>query len=1101
MAIASPIHNVLEGEFSPLAEGRTDIDRYARGMRYMSNMVPCVTGPGIGRSGTYFERRCFDPAYPSKLLPFEFNENETITLEFAHHNLRFHYDYTDIAANRENKVVSVTSISPFKFVATAGHSFTPNLHLVFYGFDGRYNVNAIIMKVVTVTGNTITMDLSASPSGAGVALTGSEVAVVVYEINTPYSRDDVQNLRIVQELNTCYLFCTKTDGSGDYRTYVLKRQNTFNWNLVPLPFQDGPYLDINTTTTYLIPTGKGTWAADMTSNTTPAPYVCAASSEVVGHEAWRAFDNDIDSYWEGNSSQAGWLSYQFENGFVDVIPQLAGYTGGGMTVSADSEAVGHLAWQACDHDPSTTWQSVGNVPQSWYIDVGVAKTIVEYAIRSTKLNPEYAPANFTLRGSNTGTGGPWTTVDTRTGIQWLSGQRQQFTVQTPGSYRFYSISVTAVNQQYVTTITPAVGVKGTVGYIPRKTVTTLTPTIVAFASIHMSAGGGTLRCVDGYTIYLGRYAKGKELKAHAPRTWYFEGYDGTNWNLLDSQQDYTNWINWRSQYFAIQNSEAFKAYRIRIQTVYQEGDVNPRIGRLVFSSPDSPAIALVATSTTGINQNSTGFQSGDVGRSIRLRDADNFWRWCTITAVNDPASISVQIVTSDPLVLDGQVKFWRLGIFSDNTGWPVCGVLHEDRLWVAGAMGYPDFVIASNIGNHLAFQQADSIDTVFDTSAIVARCGNKLLSRIVWMKSCIEAIRIGTGKDEFVITTSADGAITPRNLKARVTTHRGSSKHEAIFIDNEIVFLQQGQRALYSLSFALTATGVQIYKSTLMSKLGAHLLQPPVVQIVYQQEPHSIIWGRRSDGSVVAMTYSTDEDIFGGHRHDFSANIKDICTVYSPTDKQHSLWMVAMRHINGQDVHYIERLSKFWDYGNVLENDAIFVDSALRYYGTTPTDKVYGLTHLEGQYLNVLADNIVYKGLGPVTNGMLPLVRMATTIVLGEPMVMQGEIIAPEAGAQDGTAQGKSKRPHSVVLRLWESAKGEVGRWDEDHGELMWTPCEYNFPQDASIPDVTLRTCLTNTVVLPGGYGTLGTVAFRQTDPLPFNVAGVYPQTYVEDER
>jgi hypothetical protein len=65
----------------------------------------------------------------------------------------------------------------------------------------------------------------------------------------------------------------------------------------------------------------------------------------------------------------------------------------------------------------------------------------------------------------------------------------------------------------------------------------------------------------------------------------------------------------------------------------------------------------------------------------------------------------------------------------------------------------------------------------------------------------------------------------------------------------------------------------------------------------------------------------------------------------------------------------------------------------------------------------------------------------------------------------------------------------------------MWTPCEYNFPQDASVTDITLRTCLTNTIVLPGGYGTLGTVAFRQTEPLPFNVAGVYPQMYTEDER
>ena len=66
-----------------------------------------------------------------------------------------------------------------------------------------------------------------------------------------------------------------------------------------------------------------------------------------------------------------------------------------------------------------------------------------------------------------------------------------------------------------------------------------------------------------------------------------------------------------------------------------------------------------------------------------------------------------------------------------------------------------------------------------------------------------------------------------------------------------------------------------------MSKLGSHLLDPEVIQIVYQQEPHSIIWGRRADDSVVAMTYTNDEDVFGGHRHDFSGKVRDLCTLES----------------------------------------------------------------------------------------------------------------------------------------------------------------------------------------------------------------------------
>src|SRR6478736_435537 len=113
MAKASTQQNIFEGELSPLAEGRTDIDRYVRGMRYLSNMVPCRTGPAIGRSGTFFENKCAEPAYPSKLLDFEYNEDEALILEFSHYKLRFYFEYGGVYAHREAVVSAINSIKPF----------------------------------------------------------------------------------------------------------------------------------------------------------------------------------------------------------------------------------------------------------------------------------------------------------------------------------------------------------------------------------------------------------------------------------------------------------------------------------------------------------------------------------------------------------------------------------------------------------------------------------------------------------------------------------------------------------------------------------------------------------------------------------------------------------------------------------------------------------------------------------------------------------------------------------------------------------------------------------------------------------------------------
>lgn len=51
--------------------------------------------------------------------------------------------------------------------------------------------------------------------------------------------------------------------------------------------------------------------AIMTSNTTPAPNVTSASSELgVGNEAFKAFDK-ADTQWITNSTTTGWIKYDF----------------------------------------------------------------------------------------------------------------------------------------------------------------------------------------------------------------------------------------------------------------------------------------------------------------------------------------------------------------------------------------------------------------------------------------------------------------------------------------------------------------------------------------------------------------------------------------------------------------------------------------------------------------------------------------------------------------------------------------------------------------------------------------------------------------------
>ena len=74
------------------------------------------------------------------------------------------------------------------------------------------------------------------------------------EIDTPWPEADLYNVEGPQSADVLYLF------HGDYPTHKLLRYGHTTWSLVEVPWEDGPYLDENTTTTTLIPsaaTGLG----------------------------------------------------------------------------------------------------------------------------------------------------------------------------------------------------------------------------------------------------------------------------------------------------------------------------------------------------------------------------------------------------------------------------------------------------------------------------------------------------------------------------------------------------------------------------------------------------------------------------------------------------------------------------------------------------------------------------------------------------------------------------------------------------------------------------------------------------------------------------
>ncbi len=78
------------GELSPRLEGRTDLERYASGVRDAKNCITLAHGPAVRRPGLYYVADCYSHTKKSVLVPFEFSVIQAYIVEFADQKIRFY---------------------------------------------------------------------------------------------------------------------------------------------------------------------------------------------------------------------------------------------------------------------------------------------------------------------------------------------------------------------------------------------------------------------------------------------------------------------------------------------------------------------------------------------------------------------------------------------------------------------------------------------------------------------------------------------------------------------------------------------------------------------------------------------------------------------------------------------------------------------------------------------------------------------------------------------------------------------------------------------------------------------------------------------------
>ena len=268
-------------------------------------------------------------------------------------------------------------------------------------------------------------------------------------------------------------------------------------------------------------------------------------------------------------------------------------------------------------------------------------------------------------------------------------------------------------------------------------------------------------------------------------------------------------------------------------------------------------IALVASAVTGINSGS-GFQSTDVGRFVYLHGG-----YAKITGVTDTTNATISILST--LSASTATADWRLGAFSDTTGHPSCVTFFEQRLVFAGTSEQPQAIFFSRSGDY-ENMDANIGGTVADDDAIIYTIASNQVNAIRFM-TATRTLIIGTAGGEFTVSGGGtDSAITPTNILIKKQSNHGAANVDSIAVGNATLFLQRAKRKLRELAYNFDVDG---YLAPDMTILAEHITEGGITQMAYQQEPNQIIWGVRSDGELVGLTYQREQQVTAWHRHIF----------------------------------------------------------------------------------------------------------------------------------------------------------------------------------------------------------------------------------------
>lgn len=433
------------------------------------------------------------------------------------------------------------------------------------------------------------------------------------------------------------------------------------------------------------------------------------------------------------------------------------------------------------------------------------------------------------------------------------------------------------------------------------------------------------------------------------------------------------------------------------------------------------SISVSISATTGVN-GGAGFKATDVGRAIRVKIVA-LWAWLRITAWTDSTHVTATvqgnvnigaigfldgapwtantyfpvaaIVTNGgqayqvvqagysnssggptgtgTSIADNSVIWksipappnttanFRLGKWSDTTGWPSYAMFWQNRLVFAGTNDQPGAIEASVSGDFTNFAESNSDGTVVASNALSWVISSDQVDAIRWLKGAGSSqsmqLGIGTSGGENIMQPATNTqALSPSNVQVYPETNSGAVANvRALRIGKSVLFWNRSGRKLIDWIFQWAANGYVGQDRTVFAE---HVSRGGIAWQAYQAQPHSVLWCGRNDGALIGLTYLPEQNVVAWHQHQLGGNyyggipiVESGCCKPSTDGTYDELWLSVLRTINGTPTRTVEVMMPYFDAQPVEQ--AFYVDCGLSNGATSPaaTMTLSGLANiaLKGQ--------------------------------------------------------------------------------------------------------------------------------------------------------